>query len=302
MSNLLTKISSQPAAIQCAFWCIISNVLLVFQLAVVRLIAWEINVFEIVFFRSLFSLVFVAPLLTKNARVLLHPNRLGIMILCGALAFIANVCFYFAAKYLPLADITAIHFIRPILASILAAFILKEALKGARIIAICAGFVGAAIIIRPGIVELNIGILFVFGVVAAQTWNPINRRLLALSEHPDALAVWNPLCIIPLALIPTIFVWTTPSIELLAWMALIGVLEMLNQRVLARAYIQGEAVVVLALHYTRLPIAAVLGFFMFGDIPEFWIWVGGSVIIAGSFFLAYKEATSEKTKTANSTR
>ena len=302
MSNFLKVISSQPAAIQCAFWCLISNVLLVFQLAVVRLIADEINVFEIVFFRSLFSLIFVVPLLTKNARVLLHPNRLGIMILCGALAFVANVCFYFAAKYLPLADITAIHFTRPIFAAILAALILKETLKGARFIAICAGCIGAAIIIRPGIVELNIGILFVFGVVAAQTWNPINRRLLALSEHPDALAVWNPLCIIPLALLPTIFVWTTPSMELLAWMALIGALEMLNQRVLARAYIHGEAVVVLALHYTRLPIAAVLGFFMFGDVPEIWIWVGGGVIIAGSFFLAYKEAKSEKTRTTNATQ
>ena len=87
--------------------------------------------------------------------------------------------------------------------------------------------------------------------------------------------------------------------ELLAWMALIGALEMLNQRVLARAYIHGEAVVVLALHYTRLPIAAVLGFLMFGDVPEVWIWVGGGVIIAGSFFLAYKEAKSEKTRTTN---
>ena len=93
-----------------------------------------------------------------------------------------------------------------------------------------------------------------------------------------------------------------PSIELLAWMALIGVLEMLNQRVLARAYIHGEAVIVLALHYTRLPIAAVFGFFMFGDVPEIWIWVGGGVIISGSFFLAYKEAKSEKTKTTNATQ
>jgi drug/metabolite transporter (DMT)-like permease len=278
-----TLIEKWPASFQCAFWIIFSGVLTTIQLGIVKLIADEVNVFEIVLFRAGFSLLFIAPLIVGNARVLLRPVRWGICLLCGALAFLANVFFYFAASYLPLADITAIHFARPIFAAIMASIFLGEIIRGSRAIAIVAGLIGAAIIVRPGFVDLNIGVLFVFGVVAVQSWNPINRRMLAKSEHPDT--------------VPAIFVWTTPTLEQIGWMAAIGILEMVNQRVLGRAYFQGEAVVVVALHYTRLPIAAVVGFLMFGHVPEIWIWIGGGVIAGAAIYLARRESAAEAAKT-----
>ncbi|MBT5047037.1 MAG: DMT family transporter [Rhodospirillaceae bacterium] len=287
-------ISPWPASVQCAFWIIVSGTLTTSQLGIVRLIADHVNVFEIVFLRAVFSLLFIAPLLVGNAAVLLRPVRLGICILCGALAFLANVGFYFAAKFMPLADIMAIHFLRPLCAAILAGIFLKEFIGGSRAIALVAGLIGAVIIIRPGLVDLNIGVFFVLGVVVVQSWNPINRRLLAKSEHPDTIAVWNPLVIFPLACVPAIFVWTTPTLAQIGWIAVIGILEMLNQRVLGRAYVQGEAVVVVALHYTRLPIAALIGFLMFGDVPEIWIWIGGAVIAGAAIYLAKREAAASR--------
>jgi len=285
-------IEQWPASYQCAFWITFSGILTTTQLGIVKLIANDLNVFEIILFRAGFSLLFISPLIFRNAGVLLRPIRWGICLLCGALAFAANVFFYIAATYLPLADIMAIHFARPLFAAIIASIFLGEVIRGSRGIAIVAGLIGAAIIVRPGLVELNIGVLFVFGVVAVQSWNPINRRLLAKSEHPDTVAVWNPLVVAPLALIPSLFFWITPTLEQIGWMAAIGILEMINQRVLGRAYFQGEAIVVVALHYTRLPIAAVVGFLMFGDVPEIWIWVGGAVIAGAAIYLAKKEGTA----------
>jgi drug/metabolite transporter (DMT)-like permease len=296
MSWIKNKIDSWPPVIQCTFWVLISGTLMVVQLGIVRMIANDISVFEIVFFRALFSCIFIAPLIVGNPTVLLRPNRPVIMGICGFLAFVAGVCFYFAAKYMPIADITAIHFSRPIFAAILAAIVLKEGLKGPRAIAIIGGFIGAAIIIRPGLVEFNVGIFFVLGVVVVQTWNPINRRLLSQSEHPDTIAVWTQLIVLPLAMIPAIFFWITPTMELLFWMATIGLLEMLNQRVLARAYIQGETVIVLALHYTRLPLAAIAGYLMFGEMAEVWVWVGAIVIAAAALYLAQHERRAEINK------
>ena len=296
MSWIKNKIDSWPPVIQCTFCVLISGTLMVVQLGLVRMIANDISVFEIVFFRALFSCIFIAPLIVGNPTVLLRPNRPVIMGICGFLAFIAGVCFYFAAKYMPIADITAIHFSRPIFAAILASIVLKEGLKGPRAIAIIGGFIGAAIIIRPGLVEFNVGIFFVLGVVVVQTWNPINRRLLSQSEHPDTVAVWTQLIVLPLAMIPAIFFWITPTMELLFWMATIGLLEMLNQRVLARAYIQGETVIVLALHYTRLPLAAIAGYLMFGEMAEVWVWVGAIVIAAAALYLAQHERSAEINK------
>ncbi len=140
MSQLTKAIDSWPAVIQCTFWVLISGTLMVVQLGIVRMIANDIGIFEIVFFRALFSCIFIAPLIMSNPTVLLRPNRPGIMALCGTLAFLAGVFMYFAAKYMPIADITAIHFSRPIFAAILATIVLKESIKGARGIAIIGGF------------------------------------------------------------------------------------------------------------------------------------------------------------------
>ena len=286
---IVRRIDNWPAPAQCAFWIILSGGLITVQLAIVRMIAQDVNVFEIIFIRAGFGLIFILPLLIRGGGIYLRPKRLGLNILCGTLAFVATFCFYFAAKYLPLADITAIHFIRPIFAACAAALILGEVLNGRRVAAFAMALVGAAIIVRPGFVEFNVGILFVFGVIAVQSWNPINRKMLSKVEHPDTVAVWNVLTVLPLGAICTIFVWTVPTIEQVGWMAVIGGLEMINQRVLARAYLQADAILVVGLHYTRLPIAAFVGFLMFGDVPEIWIWIGGTVIACAAIFLARGE-------------
>lgn len=290
----MRQIGRWPPPVQCAFWIVLSGTLITIQLGIVRLIADQVHVFEIIFVRASFGLLFILPMLIKGRGIYLKPKKPGLNILCGALAFIATFCFYFAAKYMPLADITAIHFIRPVFAAYAAAIILGEVLSGRRILAFAMAVVGAAIIIRPGYVDFNVGILFVFGVIAVQSWNPINRKKLSAVEHPDTVAVWNVLVVLPLGAICTIFVWTTPTLEQLGWMAAIGILEMINQRVLARAYVQGDAILVVGLHYTRLPIAAIIGFLMFGDVPEIWIWIGGTVIAFAAIFLARSEVKAAK--------
>ena len=290
----MRQIGRWPPPVQCAFWIVLSGTLITIQLGIVRLIADQVHVFEIIFVRASFGLLFILPMLIKGRGIYLKPKKPGLNILCGALAFIATFCFYFAAKYMPLADITAIHFIRPVFAAYAAAIILGEVLSGRRILAFAMAVVGAAIIIRPGYVDFNVGILFVFGVIAVQSWNPINRKKLSAVEHPDTVAVWNVLVVLPLGAICTIFVWTTPTLEQLGWMAAIGILEMINQRVLARAYVQGDAILVVGLHYTRLPIAAIFGFLMFGDVPEIWIWIGGTVIAFAAIFLARSEVKAAK--------
>ena len=284
-----SRIGDWSDATQCGVLIVISGVLMSGQLVIVRFIGEDISVFEIILFRALFGLLAVSGLIIRGAGTYLRPNRPGLAVLCGALAFLASTFFYFAATELPVADITAIHFVRPVFAALVAALVLREVLRGSRIFAIIAGVVGAAIIVRPGLVEVNIGVLFVLGAVAVQSWNPINRKLLSKSDHPDTVAVWNILTILPLAAATSYFFWTTPTWEQVGWMALIGVLEITNQRILGRAYQRADAIVVVILHYTRLPIAALLGFLVLSEFPDIWVWVGGAIIAAASIYLTVQE-------------
>lgn len=294
VNRISSAFANQSDAVQCGLLIIVSGILMSGQLVIVRFIGDQISVFEIIFFRALVGLIAVSGVIARSPRVHLRPNRPGLAVLCGSLAFLASVFFYLAAQELPVADITAIHFLRPVFAAVLAALVLGEAWRGSRIGAIVAGLIGAIVIIRPGMVELNIGVLYVLGVVAVQSWNPINRKLLSKSDHPDTVAVWNVLAMIPLAGIATCFFWTTPSWSQLGWIAVIGVMEIVNQRVLGRAYLRGDALVVVALHYTRLPIAALLGFLVLAEFPDIWVWVGGGIIAAASIYLTFQESKASR--------
>jgi drug/metabolite transporter (DMT)-like permease len=267
----------------------LSAFLITTQLAIVRHIGDDIHVFEIVFFRGLFGVVALAPLLHKDWQTHLIPKRPWLNLLCGTLAFFSSVSFFFAALLVPLADIMAFLFARPISAGIVAAIVLGEALTRSRILAILLRLAGALIIVRPGLVGFNPGVLFVLGTLALRSWNPLNRRILSKIEHPDTIAVWNILVFVPYGLLLAVFVWTTPTLIQLGWMALVGALETYNQRCIARAYRKGDAIIVTGLQYTRLPVAALAGFVFFGDVPEIWIWVGATVIAAAATILARGE-------------
>ena len=295
--RLLSRFFELSDAVQCGVLIFLSGFLMSGQLVIVRSIGDDISVFEIIFFRSLVGLIAISGVVAGNARLHLRPNRPGLAVLCGSLAFMASVFFYLAAQKLPIADITAIHFLRPVFAAVVAAIVLGEAWRGSRIGAIVAGVIGAAIIIRPGFIELNMGVFYVLGVVAVQSWNPINRKLLSKSDHPDTVAVWNVLTILPLAGVATCFFWTAPSWMQLGWMVAIGLLEIWNQRLLGRAYIRGDAILVVALHYTRLPIAAFLGFVVLAEFPDVWVWIGAGIIAAASVYLTVQEKkTSEQSR------
>ena len=279
------------APVRSAFWMLVVGVAISAVLAIVRHIADDIHVFEIVFFRSLFGIVFMAPWLMRRGMSALSTTRPGLIAGRGVLAYIGGACLFFGATMMPLADIMAITFTRPIIATLAAILFLHEVVRVRRWSAILIGFAGTLIIVRPGYAgSINPGILFVFGAVLAQTWNTINMKVLTATEPPDTIAIYHPIVILPLSLIATLFVWTTPSVEQLLWMFAIGVLEILSQRAISRAYAPVDTSLIMAFAFTRLPVAALIGFLVFGEVPAVWVWIGGAVITASAVYIAHREA------------
>jgi drug/metabolite transporter (DMT)-like permease len=287
------RINAWPGAARAAFWMLILGALVTLVLALVRkTAAGGVHVFEIVFFRSLFGLVFMGPWLARKGLSALRVQVPGLIALRGFLAFVGAAAMFLAATMMPLADITAITFTRPILAAIAAVIFLGEVVRARRWSAIVVGIVGALVIVRPGMSGVNAGVVFVLLTVAAQTWNVINLKKLTNVEHPDTIAVYHAISILPMSLAVAVFFWVWPSWEQLGLMFAIGVLEMLAQRVMSRAYAAADTTVVLAFSFTRLPVAALLGFLLFGEVPEIWVWIGGAIITASSVYIAQRESVS----------
>ena len=264
------------------------------MISIAREIADGIHVFEIVFFRSLFAAMFMIPWLMRRGVSALRTPRAGLLVVRGFGAFVAGSCLFYAVTLMPLGELMAITFTRPILASLGAILFLGEIARFRRWTAILVGFAGALIVVRPGFAVINIGVLFILVAVAMQVCNTLIIKYATRTVHPDAIAVYHALVVTPLALIPTLFVWTTPDGEQLLWLLGAGAMSILVQRTMTRAFAATDATVVMAFGFVRLPVAALAGFVFFAEVPVVWAWIGGAVIIAASLLLVRREDVAER--------
>ena len=229
-------------------------------------------------------------LIRKGPKAALGTKRLGLYAVRGTIAYFVTVLYFAAAGLMPIADLTSITFTRPIFGSIAAIFILGEIVGARRWSAIGVGCIGMLIILRPGFEEVNLGAYLIMLAVAMQTGNTIIVKILTRTEHPDTIAVYHAVFMLPLAFIATLFVWQTPSWEQVGWLVLIGGMSILNQRMVTRAFAVEDASLVLALGYLRLPIAAFGGFVLFGEVPVIWVWIGSTLICTAAAYIAHREA------------
>ncbi len=169
----LTAFEALPAPIRATFWISLAAIGFPLTITCVRQVVPEIPVLEAVMFRSLFGMMFMLPWLARHGVGQLKTRKIGWLALRGGIAFFVTVFYFLAATRIPLADLTAITFTRPILGTIAAVLFLHEVAHARRWSAILVGFVGMLIIIRPGLVEVNLGVYLVLAGVALQTCNTI---------------------------------------------------------------------------------------------------------------------------------
>lgn len=283
-----------PGPVRAGFWISCTGATFTGMMAISRHLSVDLHVFVIVLFRSLFGLAFLSPILMRHGMLRLRTKRHRLYIIRGVTAYLSLVGYFFAAKHIPLADISAIIFTRPVFACIAAILFLGELARGRRWTAIAIGFVGALIVIRPGFEEVNIGVLFAVGAVAMTVCNTIFIKSLSFTDHPDTIALYQGLCVAPIAFFVALFFWSTPSLEQVGWLLGMGALGAATQRTLSRSYAAADATVVTVLDLLRLPIAALIGLLVFGEWPVVWVWIGSAVIVASSFLLTQREAKDKE--------
>jgi drug/metabolite transporter (DMT)-like permease len=292
--NIAIWFAALPGPVRAGFWISCTGATFTGMMTIARLLSPDLHIFVIILFRAVFGLCFLSPIVFRRGATVLRTRKLKIFAARGLTAFASLVGYFFAATYIPLADIAAIGFTRPAFACVAAILILGEVARTRRWAAIAIGLIGALIVVRPGFVEINAGILFAFGAVAMTVMNTIMIKYLSYTEHPDTIAIYQGLAMAPLALISAIFVWTTPTLEQFGWLLAMGLLGAMTQRTLSRSFAAADATVVTVLDFLRLPVAAIIGLVVFGEWPVVWVWVGGAVIVASSILLTKREAEDKE--------
>ena len=288
--RVVSAFANLPGSFRAAFWIVCGGASFVFMMAIARHLADDLHMLLIVFWRAVFGVAFMMPWLARRGIGMLRTEKIAFHGVRTLSNYGGLLCTFYAATMLPFADITAIGFARPIVGSVLAILLLGEAARARRWWATLAGLVGALIIVRPGFIEFNPGIWLVLGTVFLGALNAILARYLTRTDSPDTVALYMMAFLTPISLLPAMFVWRWPDAGDFLWLVLLGAIGMLSQRSVTRAYHAAEATITLSFDFLRLPVAAVIGYVLFSERPDVWVWVGGAVICGATIGLGRSEA------------
>ena len=262
--------------------------------ACVRFLSGDLHPFEIGFFRCLFGLLILMPLLVRYGLRPLRTSRIGLHMIRAALNVTATLLFFLGLAHTPLAKAVALDFSAPLFAAVLALVFLHERMPARRSAALVVGVAGVLLVLRPWRGNIDVGAIFV--LASGATWGLTLIIIKVLSRNDSSLAttVYVGLFTTPLALIAALPVWQTPNVQQLGWLALTGGLGGLGQLSLAQALRTTDVTVILPIDFTKLVWASLLGFLVFAEKPDLWTWVGGTTIFVAAFYVAATERSIGK--------
>jgi drug/metabolite transporter (DMT)-like permease len=275
-----------------AAWMIMAGFCWTIMTILVRQLSADYSSFEILFFRNLVSVCILLPLAMRSGLSSLKTQRLPLHSLRALLSYIGVLLLFYGIANIPLPDVTALSFTQPLFVVVLAALILKEAVNGARWIAVIAGFVGLLVIVRPGVVAVELAtVLVLLSAFSYAVSNICVKRLMTTDTANQSVFYFN-LLMLPIALVPALFVWVTPALADLPLFVAIGVNGTIAVYAYARSFTLADASAVMPFDFLRMPMAATAAFLLFSETGDIWTWVGSVIIFASSYFLARSSSKS----------
>ena len=244
----------------------------------VRVISTEMSAFSIAFFRSAFGLLFVAPVDLPPP----GPDRQDQLCLaaCGAGgtqgAGAGGVLLRHLAGQPCAGHGDRIH--DADLRDHRRSLILGEKLGPARLLSVLMGFGGVLLIVRPVSGEFDPYLLFALAGALLTAAMQLVLKAMAGRDSTDTLVAWNLVMMVPLALLPALFFWTTPSPLMLGLLAIQGALGALGMTAITRAVSLADVSAVIPFDFLRLPLVAFGAFYFFGQSADVATWIGAAVI------------------------
>ena len=291
---MITRFQSMPVTLQASLMMLVALFCFTTMGICIRLSSAFVPVIEIVFFRNILAVLIMAPVLIRQGASSIRMKRPKLFFGRACINFIGMLSGFTAVTLIPLAEMTALSFTGPIFVTIGAALFLGEVIRIRRIMAIAVGFVGALIILRPGLVEVSFGAMLALISALSIAAASLVVKKMTQTEKASSIVFWMVMMQAPLALVPAIFVWEWPTVE--AWIYLWGMaLSGTAAHILfTRAVGLVEITSLQPLEFAKLPFAVVLAWLVFSEWPDIWIWIGGSVIFASTVYITRREALARQ--------
>ena len=219
----------------------------------------------------------------RTRRPLVHIGR-------WSLVLILSFSFFWALSQMKLVDAIAITFAAPIFIAVFSVVLLKEAVGPHRWAAIGIGFIGVLIMLRPGMGVFEWAAVVVLFSVLAYSLLMITTRAFKATESTAALMLYPQLGMSLTGIVFAPLFWVTPSLGDLGLFALAGIFGSVGVMCLTHAFRLAPVAVVSPFEYSALIWATLLGFLMWGELPDGYTLIGVGVVISSGLYIIYREA------------
>ncbi|MDH3286311.1 MAG: DMT family transporter [Betaproteobacteria bacterium] len=284
-----------PVAVRAALW--MGGALLSFALMAVsvRELLHTMGSFEVLFLRSVVSLLIMLAILPRFGGRALLTQRFGLHVVRNVLHFGGQYAWVYAIGALPLATVFAIEFTMPVWTAVLATFILGERLNRGRVVMLVMGLVGILIILKPGFQQVPPAALVMLAGSFAYASTMIATKRLAGHETVFAVLFYMAAIQVPLGLVFALPIWVTPGLDELPWIIAVGATGLSAHMCLTRAFRIADATLVVPFDFLRLPLIAVVGMLFYGEAPEAAVFLGAAAIFAGTYYSIRRESRHQRT-------
>jgi drug/metabolite transporter (DMT)-like permease len=255
----------------------------------IRYVTADIHPFEVAFFRNLFGLLFLAPWFIKVGIGPLHTHHLTRHALRAGINAFSMLAWFMSLSLIPVADATSLALVGPVFVALGAMWFLGEQITSRRWIGIGTGIVGALVIIRPGLTDIGIATWLVLFATLCVSTSKLMAKSLSRTESTASIVAYLTFFMMPVTLVPALFVWQQPTIAQLGLLALIGSFGSTGHLLFVRAYKLADVSLVEPAMFTRMAWAALIGWLLFAEFPDSWTWVGAAIIVVGTTYLARRK-------------
>lgn len=239
---------------------------------------------QIVWIRYLIFAVFAGWLARRNLRAALRSRRPWMQALRAVLLVCEVTTFILAFRFMPLADVHAIAASAPLIVVALSGPLLGERIGAKQWLAVIGGLIGVLIIVRPGQASLEWSMAF--AILGAVLWAlyQIQLRFVARYDRPETTVLYSALigALLMSAIGP--FDYMPPDAEGWGLLLLAGLLGSTAHYLMTRAYDYAAAAVLQPYGYTLALWAIVVGYIVFGQLPDFWTFIGAGIVTASGLY------------------
>lgn len=266
-----------------------STIFLACSDTIAKYLSQSMPAFEIAWMRFVVFTLIMVPVILRTSPSVFQSARPALQCWRGVAMVGSSLFFISGLGYLPIAEASATAFVAPLFVTALSIIFLSEKVGVRRWIATIVGLAGVLVIVRPGTAAFHPAAIL--PVISALSWacTLIMTRMISGRDRPVTTMTYSALVGLAILSVLVPFVWITPTWTQIALGVAVGIASTAGQWIVVLAFRYADASVLAPFSYTQLLWVTILGFFVFGEVPDLATIAGAAIIIASGLYTAHRE-------------